>query len=175
VASVAFSPDGIRVLTGSEDSTARVWNADGGGQPVEFKGHSGSIVSVAFSPDGRKVLTGSEDSTTRVWNADGSGQPVELKGHMGGAVRSVAFSPDGKRVLTGSGHVARVWILDARTILWRQSTYCLPAARRESLLDETPDHASEGYRRCLVLVERCKGGFEACQEVVSQTFGTARF
>ncbi|WP_437949286.1 hypothetical protein WME98_53505 [Sorangium sp. So ce296] len=97
----SWSPDGKRVLTASEDGTARVWRADGTGQPVSLKGHGAAVLSAAWSPDGERVLTASEDGTARVWRADGAGQPVSLKGH-GGPVVSAAWSRDGQRVITVS-------------------------------------------------------------------------
>ena len=57
--SVAFSPDGKTVLTGSHDNTACLWNATTGERLHILKGHTGCIYSVAFSPDGKTVLTGS--------------------------------------------------------------------------------------------------------------------
>ncbi|MGH6937195.1 MAG: WD40 repeat domain-containing protein, partial [Methylocella sp.] len=57
--SVAFSPDGARVLTGSRDNTARLWDAATGKEIRAFTGHEDIISSVAFSPDGARVLTGS--------------------------------------------------------------------------------------------------------------------
>jgi len=50
VESVAFSPDGKQIVSGSRDKTARVWNADGSGTPLVFRGHADSVESVAFSP-----------------------------------------------------------------------------------------------------------------------------
>ena len=60
VTSVAFSPDGQYILTGSSDHTAKLWDLQG--QEVQaFSGHSDYVTSVAFSPDGQYILTGSRD------------------------------------------------------------------------------------------------------------------
>jgi len=68
VVSAAFSPDGTRVITASEDGTARVWDA-ANGQPVTGPlAHQDWVVSAAFSPDGTRVVTASTDKTARVWD-----------------------------------------------------------------------------------------------------------
>ena len=99
VLSVAFSPDGTRVLTGSWDETAKLWDAETGQEIRTFRGHTREVHSVAFSPDGTRVLTGSSDDTAKLWDAE-TGQEIRTFRHTGG-VHSVAFSPDGTRVLTG--------------------------------------------------------------------------
>jgi WD40 repeat protein len=65
--SAVFSPDGRRVLTASEDDTARLWEADSGKLLATFQGHTGRVYSAVFSPDGRRVLTASGDNTARLW------------------------------------------------------------------------------------------------------------
>src|SRR5207237_554504 len=67
VNSVAWSPDGKYVLTGSEDNIARVWEASSGKPVAQLLEHKGPVKSVAWSPDGKYVLTGSRDSTARLW------------------------------------------------------------------------------------------------------------
>ncbi|HEU4406677.1 MAG TPA: protein kinase [Polyangiaceae bacterium] len=110
--SAAFSPDGRRIVTACLDKAARVWNADGTGEPLVLRGHEDAVASAAFSPDGKRLATASRDKTVRVWNADGSGAPLVLRGHEA-RVTSVAFSPDGKRLATASeDRTVRLWSAD---------------------------------------------------------------
>jgi WD40 repeat protein len=70
VNSVALSPDGQRIASGSDDGTISVWNTMTG-EPVAgpFTGHKDIVRSVAFSPDGQHIISGSDDRTIRVWNS----------------------------------------------------------------------------------------------------------
>jgi len=107
VFSVAFSPDGKYVVSGSFDKTARVWEATSGVEIARMT-HDDAVCSVAFSPDGRYVVSGGDDKTARVWEA-ASGKEIARITHDD-SVWSVAFSPDGKYVVSGSsGGTARVW------------------------------------------------------------------
>ena len=104
---MAFSPDGQKVATASDDKTARIWDAQSG-QELPKLPHEGSVYSVAFSPDGQKVATASDDNTARIWDAQ-SGQELHKLPHEG-PVYSWSFSPDGQKVATASyDRTARIW------------------------------------------------------------------
>ena len=101
VQSVAVSPDGKHIVSGSHDKTIRIWDTATGqavGSPME--GHSDLVRSVAFSPDGKHIVSGSADQTIRIWDS-ATGQAVgsPLEGHIK-EVLSVAFSSNGKHVVS---------------------------------------------------------------------------
>jgi WD40 repeat protein len=110
VNSVVFSPDGGRVVTASDDGSARVWSLRGQA-PVRVLGHRGPVHTAVFSPDGSLVLTASQDGTARIWRTTSGVHLWTL--HEGGPVTSASFTPGGTLVLTTGGGRARVW--QART------------------------------------------------------------
>ena len=132
VTGVAFSPDGQRLVTGSLDTTAKVWDLKTGAVLFTVPAHNGGIWSVAYSPDGHKFLTGGGDGDNngKLWDASTGNLVQTYPRRTGGAdwlesgplrrpiaghgqrVEVVAFSPDGRRVLTGS-HDGRVIVWDA--------------------------------------------------------------
>jgi WD40 repeat protein len=66
---VAWSPDGLRLATVSQDRTVRIWSAQSGHELLVLGVHDGQAECVAWSPDGRHVATGSRDNTARIWAA----------------------------------------------------------------------------------------------------------
>ncbi|CCA75144.1 hypothetical protein PIIN_09128 [Serendipita indica DSM 11827] len=114
VRGISFSADGSMFVSGSADTTIRLWDADTG-QPVgePIRGHTDSVLAIAFSPDGSKIASGSSDQTIRVWDVE-SGQIIgePLQGHEH-RVSSLAFSPDGSRIVSGSwDFTVRLWDAD---------------------------------------------------------------
>ncbi|KAH7345592.1 hypothetical protein B0J17DRAFT_713152 [Rhizoctonia solani] len=110
--SVALSPDGQHVASGSSDCTVRIWKiADEDKNSGHIlKGHNGCVLSVAYSPNGELVASGSKDCNVFIWNSlSGEAMRGPLEGHSG-AVSSVTFSPGGRRVASGSwDRSIRVW------------------------------------------------------------------
>ena len=93
---VAFSPDGEKVITGSSDNTARLWDARTGAALGESMRHKHIVEAVAFSPDGQKVITGSSDNTARLWDIQPLVSPEEdpSQQHWLEIVTGTAFSPE---------------------------------------------------------------------------------
>lgn len=107
---VALSPDGRRIASGSMDNTIRIWDFQIGKPTLKLEGHTRYVHSVAFSPNGRWITSGSWDKTVRVWNSE-TGEPVgsPLTEHTN-LVTSVAFSPDNLHVISGSyDRTVRIW------------------------------------------------------------------
>ncbi|KAJ5898218.1 hypothetical protein N7504_008506 [Penicillium tannophilum] len=111
VRSVAFSPKGRLLASGSRDQAVRLWDPMTGALQQTLEGHSDSVVSVAFAPDGQLLASGSEDKTVRIWDPVAGVLQQTLKGHSDW-VRSVSFSPDGQLVASGSQDTTvRLWNL----------------------------------------------------------------
>jgi len=106
VLDAAFSPDGQRVVTASEDGRARLYTPSG--RLVATLLHRGPVTRTIFTPDSRLVLTASKDKTAKLWDAR-SGRLVRVL-HHDGAVNDAAFSDDGRVAATAShDRTARLW------------------------------------------------------------------
>ncbi len=113
VNSVAISPDGRYILSGSDDGTMKLWEFSSGAEIRNFVGHTNSVLSVAISPDGSYALSGSDDETIKLWDISNGSEIRSFVGHTN-SVHSVAFSPDGSYALSGSDDdTMKLWNLSS--------------------------------------------------------------
>ena len=123
VNTAVYSPDGKKIVTASEDGTAKIWDAESdsanfGRELQTLEVQAVRVYSAAFAPDGKEVVTSSfmgagNDNTVQIWDVETGEALRRLEGETA-AINSAIFSPDGKRILTGGmRNTARIW--DAKT------------------------------------------------------------
>lgn len=127
VTSVAYAPDGVRLITGSEDGFIIIWNAEVGSiitsvAPEEDdEGEVIAIHSLAYSPNGERFVSALANGLARVWDAETAEHLFALSGHAR-PLREVAFSPDGGSIATASDDgTTKVWDAETGQILYTLS------------------------------------------------------
>jgi WD40 repeat protein len=142
------TPDGTRILTGSSDKTARVWDSQTGAELLRIKGHTDAINGIAATPDGARILTSSSDKTARVWDSQTGAELLRIKGHTD-AIKGIAATPDGARIVTGSQDAtARLW--DLAQLRPPPAQHKVTPQTRQALID----HAKAVVPRCLMIDQR---------------------
>lgn len=113
ITSIAASPGGKYILSGSADNTIRLWEKSNGREIREFNGHSNTVTSIAFSSNGQLVASGSEDNTIKLWQVATGREIRTLSGHTSN-INSISISADGPHILSGSD--------DSSVKLWNLNT-----------------------------------------------------
>ncbi|MGB3208709.1 MAG: WD40 repeat domain-containing serine/threonine-protein kinase [Crinalium sp.] len=101
VNTVAISPDGKLVASGSDDQTIVIWDLVTKKQVACLRGHKKSVRTIAFSLTDKLLVSGSSDRTIKLWNLDNYQEILTFQGHQQ-AVNSVLFTPDGTQIISGS-------------------------------------------------------------------------
>jgi hypothetical protein len=108
VFSVAFTPDGNRLATGSFDHTVGLWDVASHQKLKTYTGHSDFVYAVAFGPDGKKLASAGKDRIVRLVEID-TGKSLFTFSGMENDIMALAFSPDGKRVVSSGFETALYW------------------------------------------------------------------
>lgn len=109
VTSVAFSPDAKVAVSGSQDSTLKLWDVATRKELRSFNAHSSFVSSVAYAPDGKTFISGSWDKTIKLWDVVTGKELRSFSGHSS-IVTSVAYAPDGKTIISGSwDNTIKLW------------------------------------------------------------------
>ena len=144
VYSVAFNPDGRRLVSAGNDRTVRVWGLDTGRCEAILKGHTDEVFAAVFHPDGKRLASAGRGRAVWLWDLATRQEVARLQGHTG-YVFSLAFSPDGTSLVSGSGDgTVRLWDtepLKKRYQARREAEALRPEAERlvERLFQEKKD------------------------------------
>ena len=109
VNAASWSPDGLFIITASDDQTARIWNAESGEVLHILRAHTAAVNSVSWNPDGTLIATASSDFSIRIWDSQTGQQVDQLQGHTS-VINSTTWSPDSTRIISASNDgTVRVW------------------------------------------------------------------
>ncbi|MFM6225329.1 MAG: WD40 repeat domain-containing protein, partial [Dolichospermum sp.] len=111
VNTLVITPDDSKFISGSSDSTIKIWDLATGKELQTLTGHSKGVNTLAITPDGSKLVSGSSDSTIKIWDLATGKELQTLTGHSKG-VNTLAITPDGSKLVSGScDSTIKIWDL----------------------------------------------------------------
>jgi len=121
VNTLAYLPDGKRLVTAGDTAQVIVWNIASGSELSSWPAHTGRLNALAVSPDGSRLVTGSDDYKVKIWDISAgadrkpAAERLLFSFELSSEIKSLAFSPDGARLAAGiyNGRV-KVWDMVAR-------------------------------------------------------------
>lgn len=127
IISVACSPDGTLMASGSKDNTIRIWEKESGDSLKTLVGHSMAVHSVSFSPDGTRIASRSSDWTIRIWDVNRGECLKTLSDHTNSATR-VSFPPVGQIASASTDRTIKIWDSESGQCLNTIKSDCLTGA-----------------------------------------------
>ena len=147
VSSVAFSPDGMYIVSGNKDKTVKLWDVEQQKLIHNFIGHQKAVNSVSISSDGQYIVSGSDDKTVKLWDVEQQKLIHTFIGH-GDLVYSVSISSDGKYIVSGDvNNTVKLW----RGTDWKDwlASGCDRIRLHSALVSREIDSASGAANACM--------------------------
>ena len=138
VKSVAWSPSGEKLASGSDDKTVVVWDAASGAKVAQLEGHAGKVEGVAWSPDGSRLASCGEDQSVVTWDVESGTRVSAMTGHVA-PVTAVAWNPAGDRIASASD--------DRSVAVWEAGSGSGAGSDTAVLVQGRPAAGGEQHRR----------------------------